>query len=443
MNDVSELAVEGYLYYYPLVENLRQVQRYVQTGVGSNPAAPFNAFSHARNLAGPQDTFVTINNDTVYSVAQLDLSGGPLVLEVPDIGKRYYVLQFVDAWSNNIAYVGTRATGPAGGRFLITPPGWAGQAPDGYTPIAMSTPIVSIVGRFACAGPDDVAAVRAVQDSLVLRPASGSVGGAMLAGIPPVSQDLSEELLFWEQARLWSQAFPAAPQDDGWADRYSPLGTAKPSSPYTEPGEFTQAMSVGYRAGVEKLEYLTHHGSSPVNNGWTVGLHMFDYNVYDLGLGTRDEDEWKITDPARRIAERAIAVRLGLWGNHGYEAVYAQAFTDIDGGQLTGDNTYAVTFTRLPPVDAFWSVTLYDIPRYYLVANPIDRYSIGDRTPGIRYGQDGVFTITISAGEPADPTARANWLPAPADPYRLVLRLYIPGHAVLDGSYPFPKINRT
>jgi len=202
-------------------------------------------------------------------------------------------------------------------------------------------------------------------------------------------------------------------------------------------------MSVGYRAGVEKLEYLTHHGSSPVNNGWTVGLHMFDYNVYDLGLGTRDEDEWKITDPARRIAERAIAVRLGLWGNHGYEAVYAQAFTDIDGGQLIGDNTYAVTFTRLPPVDAFWSVTLYDIPRYYLVANPIDRYSIGDRTPGIRYGQDGVFTITISAGEPADPTARANWLPAPADPYRLVLRLYIPGHAVLDGSYPFPKINRT
>src|ERR1700712_3379804 len=148
MTNQTDLAAEAYIYFYPLVENLRQVRRYVEEGVGSNAAAPFNAFSHARTLAGPEDTFVTINNDTVYSMAQLDLSVGPLRLDVPDTGDRYYVLQFVDAWTNNIAYVGTRATGNQAGSFLITPPGWTGSVPDGVTQIPASTTVLSIVGRF-------------------------------------------------------------------------------------------------------------------------------------------------------------------------------------------------------------------------------------------------------------------------------------------------------
>jgi hypothetical protein len=126
--DVAKLAVEAYLYGFPLVFNLDQVLRYVTTGVGSNPKAPFNQFSHARTLAGPQDTFVTINNDTLYSMAQLDLSVGPVRLHVPDTDGRYYVLQFVDAWTNNFAYVGHRATGTGEADFLLVPPGWTGQA---------------------------------------------------------------------------------------------------------------------------------------------------------------------------------------------------------------------------------------------------------------------------------------------------------------------------
>ena len=427
---VTELAAEAYLYYYPLVENLRQVQRYVDTGIGSNPAAPFNTFSHARTLAGPTDTFVTINNDTVYSMAQLDLSIGALRLEVPDTGDRYYVLQFVDAWTNNIAYIGTRATGNHAGRFLITPPGWSDPVPDGFTQIPASTTVVSIVGRFACTGPDDIPAVNAVQDSVVLTPLSTDPPPP--AGIPDASA-AGPELSFWEQAWRWSDTFPAAPQDADYDRRYTPL--RDPDSP--------DILVDGYRDGVEKLEYLTHHGSSPVNNGWTVGVHAFDYNLYALGPGTIDSDTWKITDPTHRIVERAVADRLGLWGNHGYEAVYAQAFTDITGTPLDGTNTYTITFDTNPPVNAFWSITLYDIPRYYLVANPIDRYSIGDRTAGIHHNTNGSLTLTISNTEPEQPAEKANWLPAPHGPFRLVLRLYNPGPEILDGSYQFPPINKT
>jgi hypothetical protein len=439
-SNLTELATEAYLYYYPLVENLRQVQRYVDTGIGSNPAAAFNSFSHARNLAGPQDTFVTINNDTVYSMAQLDLSIGPLRLEVPDTGERYYVLQFVDAWTNNIAYVGTRATGNRTGRFLITPPGWDGELPDGHTHIPASTTIVSIVGRFACAGPEDIPAVNAVQDAVVLTPHAADPPEP--AGIPDSSGE-GEELTFWDQAWSWSQTFPAPPQDDPYDQRYAPLHPPAGSDGAAHNGGTSdEVLIAGYRAGVDKLEYLTHHGQSPVINGWTVGIHAFDYNLYALGPGTLDDDEWKITDPTHRIVERAVADRLGLWGNHGYEAVYAQAFTDIDGNPLNGTNTYTITFDNNPPVQAFWSITLYDIPRYYLVDNPINRYSIGDRTAGIQHADDGTLTVTVSHTEPGDPAARANWLPAPAGPFRLVFRLYIPGAAILDGSYQFPPITK-
>lgn len=343
----TTIETAAYLYYYPLVENLRQVQRYVSTGVGSNPAAPFNSFSHARKLAGPEDTFVTINNDTVYSMAQLDLSGGPLRLDVPATGSRYYVLQIVDAWTNNIAYVGTRATGNDAGSFLIAPPGWAGTSD--LPVVQASTGIISIVGRFACTGPDDIPDVTALQDALIIERMTPE---APLSGLPVIvgdAADAGEELRFWDQAQSWSRAFPAPAAEAHLVDRYSAVWAA---------GTADDSLTARYTAGVAALEDATKHGHSPVFNGWTVGLHLFDYNVYVLGLGTINDDRWKISDESQRITDRAIACRLGLWGNHAYEAVYAQAFTDITGTPLTGDRSYVIDFPSPPPVGAFWSITL-------------------------------------------------------------------------------------
>ena len=187
-DDIVELAAKAYIYGFPIVFNLDQVHRYVTTGVGSNPVAPFNSFSHARNLAGPADTFVTINNDTIYSMAQIDLSVGPLRLHVPETAGRYYVLQFVDAWTNNFAYVGHRATGTAAGDFLLVPPGWAGTADDGETVIEFPTIIATIVGRWACAGADDLEPVHALQDAITLTPLDPTAVGAGLPA-PAVGSD--------------------------------------------------------------------------------------------------------------------------------------------------------------------------------------------------------------------------------------------------------------
>jgi hypothetical protein len=436
----TALAADAFLYYYALVENLAQVTRYVTTGVGSNPPAPFNSFSHARKLADATDTFVTINNDTVYSMAMLDLSVGPLRLDVPATGDRYHVLQFVDAWTNNIAYIGTRATGNEAGTFHIVPPGWTGAVPDGPR-VDASTTIVSIVGRFACAGPDDIEHVIALQDQLSLRPIDPDAGEP--AGIPDID-GVSDELAFFERARVLSQRFPEVPEDAEYAARFAPLGLHDPTSPYVDADPaLRETLVAGVAAGQEKMDSISRHTDMPVVNGWTVGMHIFDYNLHALGLGTIDEAAWKTTAPPDvRFALRAVADRLGLWGNNGYEAVYCQAFTDIDGQPLTGDHTYTMTFPEPPPVGAFWSITMYDIPNYFLVDNPIGRFSIGDRTPGIRHADDGSLTITIGNLEPSDPVARANWLPAPDAMFRLVFRLYIPGRPIIDGTYSVPPILR-
>ncbi len=137
-------------------------------------------------------------------MAQLDLSVGALRLEVPETGERYYVLQFVDAWTNNIAYAGTRASGNGAGRFLIVPPGWDGELPEAHVPIQASTAVLSIVGRFACDGPEDIPAVRAVQDALVLEPLEPDPPSAV--GIPELAAGVPDELAFWERARLRSRS---------------------------------------------------------------------------------------------------------------------------------------------------------------------------------------------------------------------------------------------
>jgi hypothetical protein len=441
-DDAIKLATEAYLYGFPLVFNLDQVRRFVTTGVGSNPKAPFNQFSHSRKLAGPQDTFVTINNDTVYSMAQLDLSVGPIRLHVPDTAGRYYVLQFVDAWTDNFAYVGHRATGTNAGDFLLVPPGWSGDTPDGVTVIHVPTRVASIVGRWACSGESDLAAVHALQDAISLEPVDGN---AEPAGIPEPDPAVAAELVFWEKLRVWSQTFPPAPRDLPLQESLTPTGVEQSGpSPYAAPGVvFAQMLRDGLAAGESTLkQVLEAGGSSPVVNGWKLTMHVFDYNLDYFEVGALDDPEFKIDDPKVRIVERAGAAMGGLWGNHAYEAVYIMTYVDDRGEQLTGANTYTLRLDPPPPVNAFWSLTMYEIPNFYLVANQIDRYSIGDRTPGIIYASDGSLTITMSEAKPDDPTAVANWLPAPAGPFRPVLRMYEPAPEVLNRTYTVPAIAR-
>ena len=198
------------------------------------------------------------------------------------------------------------------------------------------------------------------------------------------------------------------------------------------------ALTAGADAARQQIETaLKQGGLAPVVNGWTLTYHMFDYNLDHLGPGTIDDPAWKIPDRTASYLARALAARGGLWGNHGYEAAYPMTYTDADGDQLDGHQRYAITFAQDPPVDAFWSITMYDLPDFYLVANPIGRYSIGDRTPGLRRDDDGSLTIVIQHDQPAD---TSTWLPAPAAPFRPIMRLYQPRAAILDGTYEIPPI---
>ena len=304
--------------------------------MGANPAAPFNTFSHARTLAGPQDTFVTINNDTVYSMAQLDLSVGPVALHVPDTAGRYYVLQFVDAWTNNFAYVGHRATGTAEGDFLLVPPGWDGDAPGGHTVIRFPTTVASIVGRWAVAGDDDLPAVHALQDATTLTPLDAAAEPTGLAEPDPARARRAD--VPGEASRVVA-AVPARRPRQAAAGRASPRSVRRDrrlAVPVLTAEDAARLSRRGSSEAKATLHQALVSGHSPEVNGWKLTFHAFDYNLDFFEVGALDDDRFKIADPKLRIVERAAAAIGGLWGNHPYEAAYIMTYLDDRGEQLNG-----------------------------------------------------------------------------------------------------------
>jgi hypothetical protein len=298
-DDQVALAAEAFIYGFPLVFDLQEVVRFTRTGIGGVPATPFNRFGHASTLAGPEDKFVSINNDTIYSIAQLDLSAGPVRLEVPDTAGRYYVLQFVDAWTNNFAYVGHRATGTRAGSFLLVPPGDESTTSDEGPVIRFPTAVASIVGRWAVNGEDDLPAVQALQAGLTLTPLGGGSGRSFPAPDPSAPDDLR----FFEQLRVWMQAFPPAPRDLDYQQRFGPLGLLEPTSPYVDPDpELAAALRAGLQQGKDGLEQALKHTPSPKRNGWDLTYHVFDYNLDFFEVGA-----W-MTPPGRSTSSRGAAI---------------------------------------------------------------------------------------------------------------------------------------
>ncbi|WP_457031214.1 DUF1254 domain-containing protein [Kitasatospora sp. P5_F3] len=436
---IEALAADAYVYGYPMVFDLTMVDRCRRQGMGSLPATDFNRFGHAEQLARADTEFVSVNNDTVYSIAQLNLSGGPLVLDVPDTDGAYLVLQFVDAWTNNFAYLGRRATGTGALRRLLVPPHWHGTPEPGLEVIECPTTVATVVGRNACEGPADLPRVRELQRRLTLTPLEP---GGVYAGLPEPDPEVPEQLRFLEQLRLWMAQFPPAAPDLEYQQRFAPLGLLDAgASPYRNPAPgWAAALAAGLAEGRRRVEEAGRPDPDQPGGEWVLNLHLFDYNLDHLGPGTLDDPQWRIPDRRAAYLTRAVAARTGLWGNHAYEAAYAMTFQDAEGRPLTGARSYTLRFDSPPPVDAFWSLTMYDATDYYLVANPIDRYSIGDRTPGLVYAPDGSLTLVLQHRRPDDPAGAANWLPAPEGEFRPVIRLYQPGAAVLDGTYRLPPL---
>ncbi|MEU5654257.1 DUF1254 domain-containing protein [Streptomyces sp. NPDC047737] len=464
---LTALAADAYVYGSPLVRRLSGVQACLQEGCGTLAPAPFNDFAHADGPATPGTHVPYAPADLVDALAQLDLSGGPVRLHVPDTGGAYYVLQFVDAWSNPFAYLGRRGAGTGGGDlgrrgagtsggdlgvrgagtcagdWMVVPPGWAGTVPDVVSGVIDApTSVISVLGRLACDGPGDMPRVRALQQELTLTHLGDR---AHRTGLPATEPGVPGELRFFEELRVWMADFPPAAADRAYQDRFQPLGLLEEGiSPYVQaaPGlvrALTRGLALG-RLRVEEAARRQADGGVP--GAWQTDPHLRDYNLDHAGVGTIDSPEWRVPDREASYLLRAVAARRGRWIPHGYEAVYAHTARDSRGRPLDGAHRYVLHLPHPPPVAAFWSVTVYDLPGGHLVAHAGERCAVGDRTPGLVYGADGSLTLHLSQERPRDPAAAANWVPVPAGRYRPVMRLHLPGQAVLDGSFVIPPVER-
>jgi len=422
------IGVEAYVWGYPLVVMRRTMLLQTQTG-----GVPINGFANAHALATPQDRSVVLPNiDTLYSLAWLDLRGGPLVLHVPDTHGRYYVLQMLDMYTNTFANIGKRVTGTLEGRFLISGPDWHGAVPMNMKPVTAPTNTVWIIGRTLVNGEADVPNVVALQNQYTLTPLSTYLGTPTAAtpiptpaatGTSGSPQDVaSAGIEFYDELGMALVGNPPPADQASLLQRFGKVGIGPGRTPSTQVDDLAvrAALAAAPAAGDQLMTKIAKAAGKPAN-GWTVDLHT----------GTYDE----------HFLLRALTAKNGLGANVPAEAVYAIARVDAAGQTLSGAHAYRLSFAagQLPPVDAFWSLTLYGTD-LFLVANPINRYAITDRTAGLQRTANGGLDIYIQHEAPAG--HEANWLPAPAGEFLLVLRAYNPKPPILDGSYTIPQVRQ-
>lgn len=434
-DEARETAAEAYVFAYPMLEVYRTMM--AQAVMKDSPVynAPFNVLTNATELLDASfTTVVRPNVDTLYSLAWLDLRDEPMVVSVPEVTDgRYYVLQLLDLYTHNFAYIGTRATGSDAGNYLIAGPYWQGKTPEGIDRVFHSEcNFVWLLGRTAVAGADDLPAATAQMEQYKLTPFSKFRDQPSFAPSEPLSFPVYSE----EQARsagfinyfnfmLGQVNIDRHDEDNIVSFGGIGVGRNRPFDVASLDPDLRRVIEEGVEAGHEKIvDAMENLGQE--RNGWMLLGKVF-------GNRERMQD---------RYLTRAAAAMYGLAGNDIEEAYYPGATEDADGEVLDASkHNYTITFApdEIPAVDAFWSLTLYSLPDQLFVDNAIDRYSIGDRTPGLQYGDDGSLTIYIQSGEP-EPEKKANWLPANAGPFSLQMRMYLPKPEALEGPYAPPPI---
>lgn len=430
------IALQAFVYLYPLWEMSRMR---AATATRRNAQGAFadadpgstrrwaNVFIHARRLleAGGSRV-VTPNNDTLYTNAWLDLSRDAIVIDVPDAADRYYVLGFLDFWTNPFAHVGRRTTGTRAGRFLVAGPHWRGEVPAGMSLVRSPTDHAWIIGRIMVEGPEDVPAVNALQDGFQMRPLRAWRSGEPFAGdIVDAGMDPKTPL---EPARFLEVVERALRDNPPPAHERALLADAcrlglriDASSDALVQRAWARAVETG--AALLRADG-GEHADGAGRGGWSTPLR----------LGESFGDDWR---------QRAVVAMKYIGALASEEAFYPMAHRDAHGRPLSGAHRYRIRFPAggEPPVDAFWSLTIYDGRDFMLVPNAIDRYRIGDRTRGLARDDDGGLTLWIQRAPPAA-ERMSNWLPAPEGRFYLCLRAYQPHARMLDGRYALPPIER-
>jgi hypothetical protein len=449
--EAHSLALLAAVYTFPLHETMRlraaTSPRRNSGGefAGDSAGSPLrwcNCYHHARQLLGAgKSRVVTPNNDTLYSTAWLNLTGEALVLSVPDTAGRYYVLGLLDFFTNPFAHIGRRTTGTDAGRFLVTGPQWRGTVPDGMSHVPSPTNWVWLIGRILIDGPAEIPTVTALQDAFTIHPLSvwraGTAAQAAYQGERfdcRFDVDTTQVLSTPHFVRTVNRALAENPpprREQELVDQFRRIGIGAGLETTV-----LDALPAPERRGVERaIENL------PASLRDAAGKSMSGPGAKPGESGSWNRPEILGPSFGEDYLRRAIVAQKYIGALASVEAMYPMADTDSAGRPLAGSRRYRMHFAagQLPPVDAFWSMTMYSAADYMLVQNSINRYAIGDRTAGLKYDADGGLTIWI-AHAPPTPDRVCNWLPAPPDRFYLTFRAYQPRDEFLNGSYRLPAI---
>ncbi len=439
----AQLLMDAYLYGYSLITT--EVTRVQMTNVPAVAGlhAPMGRFINVRRYPPADFRGVSAPNaDTLYSLAWIDLGSGPVVFSHPDMGSRFFLFPMYSLWMPAIASPGTRTTGGRAANILVTPPGWSGQVPAGMAEVKSPTRYFLILGRTYADGTEaDYAAVNALQDQYTLTPLS-AFGGSYAYQAPPVDPNpgfsmtdkpqavilgMSAEEYFNRMARLMGGAAPPLPEDGPMLARLARIGLV-PGQPFDASKLSAAARDSLKDLPQRALALINAHraGLGSVVNGW----------VLTKGLGRYGTDYLK----------RAVVAAFGWPANLDADAVYPYTQVDSEGRPLTGAGKYTLTFPagQTPPVNGFWSITMYEIDQgWWFVPNRLNRFTVSPRN-NPKPNPDGSLTLHFQNESPGAEREN-NWLPAPRGPFILMLRMYWPKDtdpSILNGSWAPPHVQK-
>jgi hypothetical protein len=420
IEQTKAIAEEGFIYGLPLVMNYAVMNEFAVDTKSSQFKAPFNEINNEHRVSTPEDTAViTPNSDTPYSFVWLDLRAEPIVISVPVVEKkRYYSVQLIDGNTYNYGYIGSRATGNDPGDYLVVGPDWKGEKPAGIKKVFSSTtPFALTLFRTQLFNAADMPNVEKVQAGYKVQPLSAFLKqpapptAPKIDFVPATTAGIKEN--FYEYLSAALQFVPPSPKDKDIRAKLASIGIGPGKSfEFKDLSlEHKAAVLLGLKQGDDKVDKYLSSGTKVVN-GWNIGALFGDRAFFN--------GDW---------LERAAAAKGGLYGNDDVEAMYPYTRIDAAGEVLDGSkHNYTLTFPagQLPPVNAFWSVTMYDGKSQFLIKNPINRYLINSpMLPGMKKNADGSLTLYIQKDSPGK-AKEANWLPAPNDTIYMAFRLYWP-----------------
>ncbi|MGK7871336.1 DUF1254 domain-containing protein [Falsiroseomonas sp. E2-1-a20] len=434
--EIRAIAKEAFIYGYPLVDSYRIQHAYFVDHANPEFKAPYNTLTNIARVFTPEDRAVqTPNSDTPYSFIGLDLRAEPLILTVPAVaGNRYYSIQLIDSYTFNFDYIGSRTAGNGGGQFLIAGPNWRGEIPPGIArAIRSETELAFGLYRTQLLAPDDIEEVRAIQAGYRVQPLSSFLGqtpapaAPAIDFVPPLGQAQQRNSLDVFRVLNFVLRFcPTHPSEVALMQRLARIGIG--AAMHFDPAALDARSRLAFERGIadawqdfNSIKQRMDRGE--VTSGQAFGTRDFLRNDYLL---------------------RMLAAVVGIYGNSREEAIYPLFVVDSDGAPLNGGSRYTLRFAAdaLPPVNAFWSVTMYRLPESLLVANPLNRYLLNSSMlSGFVRDFDEGITFDIQAGEP-NPGREPNWLPAPNGSFMLVMRLYWPKPLAFDDGWRVPRLQK-